>query len=68
MRDAMNTVDSQRRRSDYAAVQHAIASQLPVFTLWQVQIPNAYHAYVHGIAPSPAGSSFWNAWNWTVGP
>jgi peptide/nickel transport system substrate-binding protein len=68
MRDAMNTVGRYPRRADYAVVQHAIATQLPVFTLWQVQIPNAYRSYVHGIAPSPAGSTFWNAWSWTIGP
>ncbi|HET6276589.1 MAG TPA: peptide ABC transporter substrate-binding protein [Candidatus Cybelea sp.] len=66
MRDAMNTVVRDRRRADYAVVQRAIASQLAVFTLWQVQIPNAYRSYVHGIAPSPAGSTFWNAWSWTI--
>lgn len=67
MRDAMNTVDTQRRRSDYAVVQRAIASRLPIFALWQVQIPNAYRSNVRGIAPSPAGSTFWNAWSWTIG-
>lgn len=68
MRDAMNTVLRDRRRADYAVVQRAIAAQLPVFTLWQVQIPDAYRSYVHGIAPSPAGSTFWNAWSWTIRP
>ncbi len=65
-RDAMATLDRGRRRADYAAVQHAIATQLPVFTLWQVRIPNAYKTYLHGVAPSPAGSTFWNAWSWRI--
>ncbi len=65
-RDALATVDRSRRTADYAIVQRAIARELPFFTLWQVQIPNAYRAYVKGIAPAPFGSTFWNAWEWTI--
>ncbi|HVN68784.1 MAG TPA: peptide ABC transporter substrate-binding protein [Candidatus Binatia bacterium] len=66
MRDAMATVERSRRRADYAIVQRAIAREVPIFPLWQVRIPDAYRAYVHGIAPSPGGSTFWNAWSWRV--
>jgi peptide/nickel transport system substrate-binding protein len=65
--DALATVDRRRRKADYAVVQDAIAHDLPIFTLWQVQIPDAYRAYVHGIAPAPGGSTFWNAWSWRIG-
>jgi peptide/nickel transport system substrate-binding protein len=68
MRDALATVDRGRRKADYAVVQREIVRELPVFTLWQVRIPNAYYAYVHGIAPAPSGSTFWNAWRWSIGP
>jgi peptide/nickel transport system substrate-binding protein len=64
MQDALANVDRTRRKADYAIVQHAIAQDLPIFTLWQVRIPDAHRTYVHGIAPSPAGSTFWNAWSW----
>jgi peptide/nickel transport system substrate-binding protein len=67
MRDALNTVDRARRKADYAIVQRAIARDLPIFTLWQVRIPDAYRSYVHGIAPAPEGSTFWNAWSWRIG-
>ncbi|MFZ0030805.1 MAG: peptide ABC transporter substrate-binding protein [Candidatus Cybelea sp.] len=68
IRDALATVDRRRRKGDYAVVQHAIAAELPIFTLWQVRIPDAYRIYVHGIAPAPGGSTFWNAWSWEIGP
>ncbi len=66
MQDALATVDSERRKADYAIVQREIASDLPIFPLWQVQIPNAYRTYVHGLAPSPFGSTFWNAYKWRM--
>ncbi|MGA7286137.1 MAG: hypothetical protein WBW87_16535, partial [Candidatus Cybelea sp.] len=67
IRDALATVDRPRRKADYAVVQRAIAAELPIFTLWQVRIPDAYRTYVHGIAPAPGGSTFWNAWSWSIG-
>lgn len=66
MYDALATVEHGRRKADYAIVQRAIARELPIFPLWQVRIPDAYRAYVHGIAPAPMGSTFWNAWSWSV--
>lgn len=65
--DALGTVDRARRTADYAIVARAIVRELPVFTLWQVRIPDAFRTYVHGIAPSPGGSTFWNAWSWKIG-
>jgi peptide/nickel transport system substrate-binding protein len=64
MLGAIATVDRARRKAAYAVVQRAIVRDLPVFTLWQVRIPDAYRTYVHGIAPAPGGSTFWNAWSW----
>ncbi len=66
MHDALATVDRTRRKADYAIVQRAIATQLPIFTLWQVRIPNAYRSYLRGIAPAPFGSTFWNASDWRI--
>ena len=66
MRDALATVDRARRKADYAIVQQAIVRDLPIFTLWQVRIPDAYRAYVRGIRPAPEGSTFWNAWSWRI--
>ncbi len=66
LRDALSRVDRMRRKADYAIVQRAIARDIPVFTLWQVRIPNAYRTYVRGIEPAPGGSTFWNAWSWRI--
>jgi peptide/nickel transport system substrate-binding protein len=66
MRDALSTVDRARRKADYAIVQRAIVGDLPIFTLWQVRIPNAYRSYVRAIAPAAMGSTFWNAWSWHI--
>jgi peptide/nickel transport system substrate-binding protein len=66
MRDALANVDRTRRKADYAIVQRAIVRDLPIFTLWQVRVPDVYRHYVRGIAPSPGGSTFWNAWSWYV--
>jgi peptide/nickel transport system substrate-binding protein len=66
MHDALRSVERSRRKADYAFVQRSIVDDLPVFPLWQVRIPDAYRSYVHGIAPSPGGSTFWNAWSWSV--
>ena len=68
MREAIATIERSRRAADYAIVQKAIAEDLPVFPLWQVRVPDAYRTYVHGIAPSPGGSTFWNAWSWSIDP
>ena len=65
-RDAIATMPRDRRKGDYAIVQREIVKDLPIFTLWQVRIPNAYRSYVHGILPAPGGSTFWNAWNWRL--
>jgi peptide/nickel transport system substrate-binding protein len=65
-RDALASVDRTRRKADYAIVQRAIVRELPILTLWQVRIPDAYRTYVHGISPAPEGSTFWNAWSWQI--
>lgn len=60
------TYDQAKRKADYAIVQQALVSELPVFTLWQVRMPDAYNSHLHGVKPSPFGSEFWNAWSWTI--
>lgn len=66
MHDALRTFDRTRRIADYAAVQRALISDLPLLPLWQVVMPDAFRVKVDNFAPSPAGSTFWNAWNWRV--
>jgi peptide/nickel transport system substrate-binding protein len=66
MQDALRTVDTPRRRRDYAVVQRELVTQLPELTLWQVDMPNALRVGLEHFEPSPAGSAFWNAWRWSV--
>ncbi len=60
------TYGQAQRKADYDIVQQEIVSELPVFTLWQVRMPDAYNEHLHGVKPSPFGSEFWNAWSWTI--
>lgn len=66
--DALRSYDRRRRIADYAAVQREVVRDLPELTLWQVSMPDAYRTRLHGVAPSPCGSTFWNAWSWTLSP
>jgi len=66
MHAALLTTDRAERTRDYAVVQTELIKDLPELTLWQVQMPNAYRQRLHGLAPSPFGSVFWNAWQWTL--
>ncbi len=66
MHDALRTVNRAQRKRDYAIVQRRRAEELPEFTLWQVRMPDAFRDGITGVAPSPAGSIFWNAWRWRL--
>lgn len=63
---ALRTYAQPKRAADYAVVQRRIVDNLPIVALWQVRMPNAYRARLHGVSPSPFGSMFWNAWSWTL--
>ena len=66
MHDALKTLDRASRRRDYAVVQRELVRDIPELTLWQVRMPDAFRVRVKNVAPSPAGSTFWNAWSWSI--
>jgi peptide/nickel transport system substrate-binding protein len=66
MHHALSTFDTQQRRLDYSIVQHEMLRDVPVILLWQVKRPDAYTPRLKGVSPSPAGSTFWNAWAWEL--
>jgi peptide/nickel transport system substrate-binding protein len=68
MYDALATFDEARRAKDYAIVQEELVHDIPLLPLWQVKRPDAYTNRLHGVSPSPAGSTFWNAWAWSLAP
>lgn len=66
MHDALATFNIERRKRDYAVVQQELLRDLPLVPLWQVNRPDAYIPRLRGVSPSPAGSTFWNAWSWEL--
>jgi len=64
--DALYSNDRARRKRDYAIVARGLHDDLPMLPLYQVEMPNAYRNTLHGFAPSPFGSEFWNAYAWTI--
>jgi peptide/nickel transport system substrate-binding protein len=66
MRDGLRTFDLAQRKRDYFIVQRELVRDLPLLPLWQVKRPDAYTPRLHGLSPSPAGSTFWNAWAWSL--
>ncbi|MBC5824373.1 MAG: peptide ABC transporter substrate-binding protein [Candidatus Eremiobacteraeota bacterium] len=66
IRDAQLTFDRARRKRDYAIVQNEIASQIPIVPLWEVRRIDTYSKRLRGVNPSPTGSTFWNAWRWSL--
>jgi len=68
MEDALARYDPSERARDYAVIQREIVRELPFLTLWQVRMPDAYRTRLHGVAPAPFGSIFWNAWKWYLSP
>ena len=64
--DALAFNDRARRTRDYATVARGLHDDLPMLALYQVEMPNAYREGLHGFAPSPFGSEFWNAYAWTL--
>lgn len=68
MHDALSTFVLSRRARDYRIVQTELVCDLPMLPLWQVKRPDAYINQLRGVSPSPAGSTFWNAWAWKIQP
>lgn len=66
MHDALGTEDLRRRARDYRVVEEQLVRDLPELTLWQVRVPDALHVRIRNFSPSPAGSTFWNAWAWQL--
>ncbi len=66
MSDALETFDRDRRKRDYAVVQEEIGAAVPIIPLWEVRRIDTYTRRLVGFSPSPSGSTFWNAWRWSM--
>jgi peptide/nickel transport system substrate-binding protein len=65
---ALRTYDDAQRKRDYAIVQEEIARDVPFIPLWEVVRVDAFSRPLENFSPSPAGSTFWNAWSWRLAP
>ena len=66
MNDALKTVDVARRKADYKIVQQRIADQVPTIVLWFRHEPTVYNKDLKGFTASPAISTFWNTWEFSI--
>jgi peptide/nickel transport system substrate-binding protein len=66
MADALQTLDVNRRKADYAIVQEQMALDVPtIFISWRKE-PYVYNTDLKGYRPSPVISSFWNPWEYDI--
>ena len=63
---AIRTYDRGQRAKDYAIVQGQLVHDVPIIPLWQIIRVDAFSRPLENFAPSPAGSTFWNAWSWRL--
>jgi peptide/nickel transport system substrate-binding protein len=64
--DALNTFDVARRKEDYSIIQHELLKQVPTIIMFAEQRVDVFTNAFKGYVPSPAQSSDWNSWQWSV--
>lgn len=66
MKAALQTVDQNRRKADYAVVQEQLALDVPtIFVSWSKE-PYVYSTDLKGFTPSPVISAFWDPWEYSI--
>lgn len=66
MAAALQTLDQNRRKADYAVVQEQLALDVPtIFVSWSKE-PYVYNTDLKGYTPSPVISSFWDPWEYSI--
>ncbi len=66
MNDALQTLDRNRRRRDYAIVQQQMAKDVPSIILFFWKEPYVYNTDLKNFLPSPVISAFWNPWEYSI--
>ncbi|MGC1381589.1 MAG: peptide ABC transporter substrate-binding protein [Candidatus Baltobacteraceae bacterium] len=66
MTDALKTIDQNRRKRDYVAVQQRLALDVPTIILYFQRFPYVYNTDLKGFDPSPVVSPFWDPWNYSM--
>ncbi|MBV8367278.1 MAG: peptide ABC transporter substrate-binding protein [Candidatus Eremiobacteraeota bacterium] len=63
---ALATFDQTQRAQQYSIIEHELVEQVPTIFLFHDRrldiVRNGFGNYI----PSPATSSFWNSWQWTM--
>ncbi|HVA27232.1 MAG TPA: peptide ABC transporter substrate-binding protein [Candidatus Baltobacteraceae bacterium] len=66
LKDALLTVDEQKRKADYAIVQQELAKDVPTIIIGFRKEPYVYNTDLQGYDPSPVISSFWDPWEYSI--
>jgi peptide/nickel transport system substrate-binding protein len=66
--DALSTFDVGKRKQDYAIVQEELYNQVPTIIMFAEQRVDVINNGFKGYLPSPAQTSDWNTWQWSVEP
>lgn len=64
--DALMTLDRNRRKADYAAVQQEMAKDVPTIVLFFWKDIYTYNTDLQGFSASPVISAFWNPWEYSI--
>lgn len=65
-RTALTHDDRATRKAAYAAIQLALARDVPAIFLWFIRDITVENTDLRGYRPTHAVSSFWNAYDWSI--
>lgn len=66
MKDALQTVDQNRRKADYVIVQQELTKDVPTIIISFTKEPYVYNTDLKGFTASPVISAFWNPWEYSI--
>lgn len=64
--DALSHMDQQRRKADYQIISRELGEQAPTVFMFYERRVDVTAKQFHGYLASPASSSFWNSWQWSM--
>lgn len=65
-KDAIATVDQERRKRDYQIISRELGMQAPTVFMFSERRIDVYPKTMHGFKPSPAESANWNSYDWSM--
>jgi len=64
--DALQTIDTNRRKADYKIIQQQMAIDVPTIILYFWKDIYVYNSDLKGFTPSPVISAFWDPWEYSI--